>query len=108
MVQIAITRDSDTGVISGKITPENKTLEDYFETEIQNDSGIIRHLRKKLMDSDGTDVELIGNAYYLALGPETFTVRPLFEPGLPPATGPTGDFLFLLDQWADFLLNKIG
>ena len=106
-MQIFITRDSDTGIVSGKITPENKLLEDYFETEIQNDTGVIRHLRKKLMDSDGADVELIGNAYYLSLGPETFTIRSLFEPDSRATTGSTGDFLFLLDQWYDFLLNKI-
>ena len=108
MVQISITRDEETGRISGVIIPENKTLEDYFETEIQNDMAVIRHIRKKLPDAEEMDVDISGNAYCLTLGRDQFTIMPLFDKTAAPVSGPMGEFLYLLDQWYAFLLSNAG
>lgn len=105
MIDISLSRDPETGLISGKIVPKNNLLESYFETEVQNDLALIGYV-ETLAAQDGP-VEIIGNAHTLKFNDDRYTVTSLFDEAAPPTTGTKTEFLFLLSQWRDFLRREI-
>jgi|TARA_R110002094_G_scaffold25946_4_gene38255 hypothetical protein len=99
MMEISIRRDRKTGLLHIKTTPENKLLEEFFETEIQNDLALIDYVYARLARQEDTETEITGNAFSLLLTHDRYIITPLFEQGLPPFEGPQEEFLHILDCW---------
>ncbi|MBO0335136.1 hypothetical protein J0X12_16055 [Sneathiella sp. CAU 1612] len=106
MEEIFLTRDTESGLIDVKITPENKLLKEFFETEIQDDMALIDYLVTKATHQEGKDFEITGNAFSLTLTPDRYSITPLYEDRRSPQGGPRRDFFLLLDYWRQFLENE--
>ena len=108
MIDITLHRDPKTGLIKGKISPANRMLEEFFETEIQNDIAVIHYLSSRATDADGYNVEVTGNAFTLTLTADQYIVSPLYDPDTAPHEGPREDFFFILGEWRKFLAQETG
>lgn len=97
-MKISLRRSRESGLLSVKLTPENRVLEEFFETEIQNDLGLVEHLLARINAAGREAIELNGNAFSLQLMGEHYTITPLFDAS-PPVSGPREDFLRLLQHW---------
>lgn len=94
-------RDRKSGLLKITIVPENKTLEDFFETEIQNDLALIDYILARLPRDEGEEMEITGNAFSLMLTETDYIILPLFDAAAdtPAAKGPREDFLHILGLW---------
>lgn len=106
MEEIFLTRDKESSLIDVKISPENKLLKEFFETEIQDDMALIDYLMTKATHQQDKDYEITGNAFSLTLTPDRYIITPLYEDTRSPQGGPRGDLFLLLDYWRQFLENE--
>ncbi len=98
-MKIRLRRDRKSGLLKITIAPENKALEDFFETEIQNDLALIDYILARLARDTGEEMEITGNAFSLILTETDYIISPLFDADAPAATGPREDFLHILGLW---------
>ncbi len=103
MIEVTLHRDMKSGLVKARISPANRLLEEFFETEIQNDAAVIHYLSSRAADADGYDVEVTGNAFNLTLTADQYVISPLFDPERASQEGPRSDFFFILDKWQEFL-----
>ncbi len=106
MQEIFLIRDINSGLIKVKILPENKLLEEFFETEIQDDLALTDYLMSKDAGRNGNDYEITGNAFSLTLTADRYIISPLYEDKRAPQEGPSVDFFTLLSRWRHFLKNE--
>ena len=106
MHDISIHRDQKSGLLKARISPANKVLEEFLETEIQNDLRVIDYLTERTLDAAIHYVDTTGNAFSLKLTADSYFITPLYENDIPPQEGPLDEFLYLLNQWRDFLKKE--
>ncbi len=106
MLEIHLTRDKESGLIEVTLSPENKLLKEFFETEIQGDIALIDYLKTKEAGNQGEDYEITGNGFTLTLNHDRYIITPLYEDTRPAQAGPRGDFFLLLDRWRQFLKKE--
>lgn len=103
MLAILMKRDEKTGFITAKISPENKLLEQYLETEIQGDIALIDYLLDRTANALGGGFEITGNAFSLTLTPDKYLIEPLFDDDKGAQEGAREDLFYLLDRWRAFI-----
>ena len=103
MLKIHLQRDRKTGLIEARLSPENKLLKEFFETEIQDDIALINYLRTKDTDIQDENFEITGNGFTLTLTSDRFIITPIYEDTRPPEGGPRDNFFHLLNCWRQFL-----
>ncbi|MEX0582817.1 MAG: hypothetical protein WD185_04040 [Sneathiella sp.] len=98
-------RDKATGLIRTKISPENKMLEEFFETEIQGDIALIDYLFDKAADAPGGEFEINGNAFSLTLTADSYQIESIFDENGQRQEGAREDLFYLLDRWRAFIID---
>lgn len=106
MLEILMARDEKTGLITAEISPENKILEEFLETEIQGDIALIDYLFDRTANALGGGFEITGNAFSLTLTPDRYLIEPLFEDGGRQQEGKREDLFYLLDRWRAFVIRN--
>ncbi|PHQ69961.1 MAG: hypothetical protein COB93_06670 [Sneathiella sp.] len=102
---LIIDRNTETGLLHAKIMPENKLLEDFLQTEIQQDITLIHLLKQKTFDPHALPFEITGNAHSLTLTKDEYLISSLYG-GEHCCRGPLTEFMDILQQWAYFLENE--
>jgi uncharacterized protein YacL (UPF0231 family) len=81
-------------------------LEEFFETEIQDDMALINYLRTKDTYIQDEEYEITGNGFTLTLTSDRFIITPIYEDTRPPEDGPRDNFFQLLNRWRQFLQEE--
>jgi hypothetical protein len=106
MPTISIKADPDTGLYKSKITPSNRLLEEFLESEVQEDMAFIQYLREAIKRLDKISFEINGNAHCLKLTTSDYTVSPLHENENDLSSGPLDDFIYFLNEWEKALSTQ--
>ncbi|MCR9212417.1 MAG: hypothetical protein NXI13_01760 [Proteobacteria bacterium] len=101
MVILSLKKDLETNLLSAEITPENRLLSDFLETEIQQDRAYIDYLLNQATMLENLPFEINGNAYGLILTNVDYKITALYSDEM--TSGPLPDLLDILRQWREFL-----
>ena len=99
MPSILILTDPDTGLINCKIVPKNNLMEEFLESEIQEDIAFVEYLRKAIEELDENGFEINGNAHCLRLTTTDYSVSRLHENVDDVSSGRLDDFTYFLVEW---------